>query len=93
MNHEHKGYKISDEWDSNTIEFWQRECADAQGLLGEVESQHIILQGAYDLAIENLRLIREEFLMEGETNIARVEELLFIDAWRKHQKVTDEQVP
>ena len=56
-------------------------------------AEFIILKGAYDLAIENLRLVREEFLMEGETNLARVEELLFIDVWRKHQKVTDEQVP
>ena len=46
-------------------------------------ADYIILNGAYDLAIETLRLVREEFLMEGETNLARVEELLFIDAWRR----------
>lgn len=84
------------EWDRTKIEFWQRECADAQRSLGEIESQHIILQGAYVLATENLRLVREEFLKEGKTDLARVEELLFVPTWREHreqQKVTDEQVP
>lgn len=70
--------------------------AHGTGSIPDSCSEHghyIILKGAYDLAMENLRLVREEFLKEGKTDFARVEELLFIDAWRKHQKVIDEHLP